>query len=74
MLMFSSKETGKKTQSACLIFHWITCSFWCENSVGNAYCFLCWKSRKISSLHVLYSCLITCCFVSEMVAMHADIF
>ena len=28
------RETGKKTQFACLIFHWITCSFLCENSVG----------------------------------------
>ena len=28
------RETGKKTQFSCLIFHWITCSFWCENSVG----------------------------------------
>ena len=46
------KVFGRHT---CLIFHWITCSFWFENSVGNAYCFLSLKSGKISSLRVLYS-------------------
>ena len=55
MLIFPGKEFRKKTQFACLIFHWITYSFWCENSVGNAYYFLSWKSGKISTLHVLYS-------------------
>ena len=27
MLIFFGEETGKKTQFACLIFHWITCRF-----------------------------------------------
>ena len=48
------KETGKKTQFACLIFHWITCSFWCEKNVGNAYYFLSWKFGKFFQLHGLF--------------------
>ena len=44
MLIFFGKEIGKKTQFACLIINWITCSFWCEKK--------CWQCILFPELEI----------------------
>ena len=60
------RETGKKTQFACLIFHWITCSFWFENSVGmldlcaNVSCLESWKNFQFACVIFLIDNMLFC--------------